>query len=165
MRWNLGVLIGGIVAGTTFAAGAACGGDDDDGTCTPNCAGRVCGTDGCTGQCPPGCPVGQSCTAAGTCQSTTTNPTNEEGCLQLLTALCQRGIACVDYYCIATGERIVDVGGCFACMGAVDRCAATPNADTPMTDGDVAEMNRCISDIGVAACADITGGVLPASCS
>jgi predicted phosphodiesterase len=39
------------------------------GTCTPSCSGKQCGSDGCGGTCAPGCSEGQTCSAAGTCQT------------------------------------------------------------------------------------------------
>jgi hypothetical protein len=49
----------------------------DDSTCVPSCDGRSCGSDGCRGSCG-GCPAGESCTAAGVCQSP--EPPPDQGC-------------------------------------------------------------------------------------
>jgi hypothetical protein len=46
-------------------------GTPDAGTCTPNCAGRTCGDNGCGGMCG-ACPMGQTCSAGGTCAAVMT---------------------------------------------------------------------------------------------
>lgn len=160
---NLIVVVG-IVVVAAFAAGAACSGDDSSG-CTPNCSGFACGWDPVCGTMSCGtCPTGQTCTTYGTCQSTTTNPTYQEGCMALQTAACQKHIACGSV-CTATGVAITDVEACYVCNGSRDICATVANPSGIMTDAEIATVNRCIADISPMSCDDLWAGRMPPTCS
>jgi len=159
--WILILVVSGTLGG--WAAVGGCGGDDSS-TCTPSCAGRACGLDPvCYTLSCGNCPTGQTCTAAGTCQPGTTNPTNEQLCLDTMRAYCQRGIAC-SLTC-PDSTPVTDVEQCLQCVGARDSCAVVPDASATATSARVAACNTCWTDLGVAACADISSGAFPASCS
>jgi len=160
------IIVSGIIVAAAFAAGVACGGDDDDsGPVCPrdaNCAGRVCGTEPtCMTSCGT-CPTGQTCSAVGTC--TTGTPTNEEGCLQTYTVLGEQWVRC-SFYC-ASGEPITSVEAALLCMRARDICGTITDATAPMSGTVSSQLSTCVSQLPVAACADLdAGGAPPTSCT
>jgi len=54
------------------------GGDEDAG-CTPDCTDKECGSDGCDGTCGD-CADGETCSAAGKCEPTVTDPCEGKNC-------------------------------------------------------------------------------------
>lgn len=80
-------------------------------TCTPNCAGRMCGSDGCGGTCAPGCPSGSTCTATGTCSTTSMCPGVGEACFT-------SGDCCPNLTCR------FDTNMCATCVGIGSDCGS-----------------------------------------
>ncbi len=149
-------------ASGTSCEDGVCRGTGCPGGCCPRCDGTSCGagSDGCGGTC--ACAAGSACSSASTCCM----PENgAASCNRILGAWCSRVVTCCTAagsgVCVDWAYSVADCRGAHVAMGF--DCSSTEwTSMSYCAEG----IDRCVGDIPLVACTDITGGTaaLPGSC-